>query len=479
MPDYVSILRRSFAALPEPNAASRAAIYERARSALSRQLHSVDPPLTEDEIALQEQQLESAISELEDEYAAFPEYEPEYEDEPHEASSGHDHREGDHDDGHGGHGHYDEQHGADYQGADYREDEHHPESDPEAPSPVARGREKNPAEPGAARFQMEPRSTERRNNGPTAKQLRAPTRSRTPAIAIAGVVLAVVIVGGVAYAKRDALGSMFGGGSGHPTQTASNDAAPDRSAQNSAQSSAQPPAPVEKNTERLPSDSGPTAAATAPAGTDADTPPNGAAVPAAPDAAANPDNVNPPANAPAAGESLVAQRAIYYQQGLNGAPGKANQGAIAWSQIQSKDGQPAIQGVVTLPDQNVTVTLTITRNTDQGLPASHMVEIAFSGSGQLASSGVDKVPALVLKPSEQARGTPLAGVPMTVTDRLFWVALSDQQDNITRNLSALRTASWFDMPILFKDGTRALITFEKGIPGDKIFQNVIDSWTKS
>jgi hypothetical protein len=33
------------------------------------------------------------------------------------------------------------------------------------------------------------------------------------------------------------------------------------------------------------------------------------------------------------------------------------------------------------------------------------------------------------------------------------------------------------VPILYSDQTRALITFEKGIPGDKVFESVMATWT--
>ncbi len=50
---------------------------------------------------------------------------------------------------------------------------------------------------------------------------------------------------------------------------------------------------------------------------------------------------------------------------------------------------------------------------------------------------------------------------------------------MTRNVQLLREGSWFDIPILFSDQTRALLTFEKGIPGDKVFETVMASWTPS
>jgi hypothetical protein len=89
------------------------------------------------------------------------------------------------------------------------------------------------------------------------------------------------------------------------------------------------------------------------------------------------------------------------------------------------------------------------------------------------------VPALVLKQTEQARGQPLAGAAVPVTNELFWIALSNDEDEVARNVQLLREGSWFDIPILFADQTRALITFEKGIPGDKVFETVMASWTPS
>ena len=123
----------------------------------------------------------------------------------------------------------------------------------------------------------------------------------------------------------------------------------------------------------------------------------------------------------------------------------------------------------------MTVLVTIYKNYDEALPASHLVEVQFAG--KISESPIQRVPALVLKQTEQARGQPLAGAAVPVTNELFWIALSDDQDEITRNIQLLREGSWFDIPILFGDQTRALITFEKGIPGDKVFETVMASWT--
>ncbi|HWT29627.1 MAG TPA: hypothetical protein VN240_01230, partial [Propylenella sp.] len=174
------------------------------------------------------------------------------------------------------------------------------------------------------------------------------------------------------------------------------------------------------------------------------------------------------------GQSIVAQRAIYYFQGTDNAPGRVAQGSVTWGQT-TRDGIPAVQATLRLAEQDVTTTVTIYKNNDDTLPASHLVEVQFSGT--LGPMPIQRVPALVLKQTEQARGQPLTGAAVPVTNELFWIALSDDPEQIAKNLRLLREGSWFDIPILFNDGTRALLTFEKGIPGDKVFETVMSSWT--
>jgi hypothetical protein len=146
---------------------------------------------------------------------------------------------------------------------------------------------------------------------------------------------------------------------------------------------------------------------------------------------------------------------------------------VTWAQT-TRDSGPAIQATLKLAEQEVTTTVTIYKNNDPSLPASHLVEVQFSG--QIGPTPVQRVPALVIKQTEQARGQPLTGAAVPVTNELFWIALSDDQEEVTRNLQLLREGSWFDIPILFTDGTRALLTFEKGIPGDRVFETALAAW---
>jgi hypothetical protein len=106
-----------------------------------------------------------------------------------------------------------------------------------------------------------------------------------------------------------------------------------------------------------------------------------------------------------------------------------------------------------------------------------MVEVEFDGA--LGAEAIESVPALVPKQTEQARGEALVGVDERVDKDLFWIALSDNADDVERNMTLLREGEWFDIPILFVDQTRALLTFEKGPSGKRVFEKVMAAWTQS
>ncbi|MGQ7794179.1 hypothetical protein ACUN0C_17365 [Faunimonas sp. B44] len=493
MPDYTSILRRSLAALPDQSPETRQAVYDRARSALARQLSNLDPPLAPEHEEAQRAQLEHSIEEVEADFAAVPGGEPAgdvaYAGRPAPADPA---------GAPAAAPHVRESTAAD---AERRRGAPGQAVRPPVGTATVAAAEGTPeADARNAPIASEPAAEAAADGEPEQAAERYPERhSRAPAMIMAVLVALVLIGAGVlAYTQRDTLAALFG--SEQPATELAEGPEPEAA-----------PATGGKNSERLINGG---AGAAAPAeGEAADAPPaadpapegqgevaqvepdpaappeltpdqpvpmpdDGAPdttpVPAEPEAEAIPAPAPETAPAPAPGQSIVAQRAIFYEQGEGEQSGQAAQGQTTWEQVDRPDGLPAIRGIMRIPDRDATVTLTISKNTDQGLPASHMVEIAFEGD--LSETAIERVPALVLKPNEQARGQPLAGAAVPVTDTLFWIALSDEEEQINRNVALMRDGSWFDMPLLFTDGKRALLTFEKGIAGDRLFETVMRAW---
>jgi hypothetical protein len=69
MADYYSLLARAIAGLPQPSAATREAVYDRARAALFRQLRAIQPPMAEADIAAEGKALDEAIARVEQDVA--------------------------------------------------------------------------------------------------------------------------------------------------------------------------------------------------------------------------------------------------------------------------------------------------------------------------------------------------------------------------------------------------------------------------
>jgi hypothetical protein len=90
--------------------------------------------------------------------------------------------------------------------------------------------------------------------------------------------------------------------------------------------------------------------------------------------------------------------------------------------------------------------------------------------------GINNVPGIMVKQGEPARGAPLKGVTVKVTNNYFMVGLSSVDADMARNVQLLKERSWFDIPVVYADGKRALIAIEKGTPGDSAFSEAFAAW---
>jgi hypothetical protein len=83
---------------------------------------------------------------------------------------------------------------------------------------------------------------------------------------------------------------------------------------------------------------------------------------------------------------------------------------------------------------------------------------------------------MAMKGTEQEAGSPLIGIPAKISDGFFLIALNDTKADEDANLTLLRNQDWIDIPVVYKSGRRALLTMEKGIPGEKVFDEALKAW---
>ena len=140
---------------------------------------------------------------------------------------------------------------------------------------------------------------------------------------------------------------------------------------------------------------------------------------------------------------------------------------------------PAIRAEATIPGKDIQLRMTIRRNGDQTLPASHIIEMIFLTPEGFEGGAISNVSRIAFKETEQAPGNPLIGIPAKIADGFFLIALGDAPAEVEANTTLLRRQSWVDIPIVYQSGRRALLSLEKGIPGDRVFQDVLRAWDEA
>ncbi|MGU3361550.1 histidine kinase [Methylobacterium sp. M6A4_1b] len=507
MADYYPLLARALDAMPDRSPALRQAVYERARGALIGQLRSLDPPLSEDDIDLERNALEAAILRLERDHggaapfvAAPPAPEPEPFLPPPPANDP----------------------------VDLPEATLPPAPPPDFGVPAAAAPEPIPPEPtrpepaspepvlsvpvappipvapprgspvppgpsaaGPAPDTIPPpvRIQARKAKSPPFMAAEAPDAAGEPVpaadeagseppapdgngqrqrprievvgprdgrsrllrnVLVGSILIAVIgLIAVAAFLLRDKPADL------QPIATEQQDAAPDGA--------------DSKFADRVGGDAAPSApAAPARRSAPASTP---APIPAAPN--------------PAQPDLAVTQRAMLYEEtvggGANAAP-TTTQGRVVWrlDTVPGEQGQQletVVRASAEFPEAGLTLAMTLRRNLDATLPASHTVELVFTPSGpNAARHNVQDIGLLQGKDEEGARGSPVAGLPVRVRENLFLIGLSSLPNDVERNTDILLHKNWFDITLKFAAGPRGIVAFEKGSAGTQVLQSAFDQW---
>jgi hypothetical protein len=184
------------------------------------------------------------------------------------------------------------------------------------------------------------------------------------------------------------------------------------------------------------------------------------------------------ANAPAA---AVAQKVVLYDEDPNDPQGKRYVGSALWRTETVSPGvglapELAVRADIEIPERKLRMTWSLRRNTDKALPASHTIEIMFTLPADFPEGGIGNVPGVLMKQNEQARGVPLAGLAVKVTNGYFLIGLSAVEADLQRNIQLLKERDWFDIPVVYASGKRAILAMEKGTPGARAFEEAFRVW---
>jgi hypothetical protein len=177
----------------------------------------------------------------------------------------------------------------------------------------------------------------------------------------------------------------------------------------------------------------------------------------------------------------IGQKAYLYEEGAAGSGATRDDAAVVWTleQLSPADGfppEPVIKGKVEVPGRGLVMDITIKRNVDEALPASHIIELYFEAPPDFSGGNIENVARFVMKASEQARGEGLVAVPAKIDTGYFLIALNNLEQAMATNKRLLVESSWIDIPLGYTTKRRALVTLEKGAIGDKVFKEAFAAW---
>ncbi|PZR95380.1 MAG: histidine kinase [Stutzerimonas stutzeri] len=191
---------------------------------------------------------------------------------------------------------------------------------------------------------------------------------------------------------------------------------------------------------------------------------------------------NQQAGSSAGTDITVAQRAILYIE-VPDAPQQPRtvQGRVLWrlDSDSAGPGRPVetiVRATIEIADAGLSLDFTIRRNTDTAFPASHIIGMRFTTTGEAASDTIREVGVPQFKLEEGERGAPLSAIASALGENLFVAALSNVPVEAERNLDLLRNRNWLDVPVRFASGRRGIITFEKGNAGSQTIGDALNRW---
>jgi hypothetical protein len=159
---------------------------------------------------------------------------------------------------------------------------------------------------------------------------------------------------------------------------------------------------------------------------------------------------------------------------------KVFRGTVVWriESVSSGPDEPlrtAVGAEIDIPEEKLRSTVTLQKNFDSTLPASHTVKLLFAVPPDSSLGNIKGVTALQMRREDTPTGEALKGVTVPIMENSYLIGLT-RGDAEASNLDLLRSREWLDVPMVLANGRAAKLTFEKGVSGQRAFDDAMASW---
>ncbi len=154
-------------------------------------------------------------------------------------------------------------------------------------------------------------------------------------------------------------------------------------------------------------------------------------------------------------------------------------GSTTWSLIPPVPNQPAtvaVKAEADIPDLKMHATMTLRKNTDPTLQATHTIDLKFAFADGAPITGFKDVGLPQMRKEDSTAAEALTSVKVKISDTYFLIALAKGEADTARNLDLMKTRSWFDFPLLLNDDRIAKIVFQKSPEGQAMLDKAFEAW---
>ena len=195
--------------------------------------------------------------------------------------------------------------------------------------------------------------------------------------------------------------------------------------------------------------------------------------------AATPAPETPSASAPAAPAPSAGRAAMLVASADNPQKPAVSLGSTTWSLIPPAPNQPAtvaVKAEADIPDLKMHATMTLRKNTDPTLQATHTIDLKFSFAEGAPITGFKDVGLPQMRKEDSTAAEALTSVKVKISDTYFLIALAKGESDTARNLDLMQTRSWFDFPLLLNDDRIAKVVFQKSPEGQAMLEKAFEAW---
>ncbi len=155
-------------------------------------------------------------------------------------------------------------------------------------------------------------------------------------------------------------------------------------------------------------------------------------------------------------------------------------GTVVWrvDNVSTGPDEPlrsAVRAEIDIPEEKLQLAMTVQKNFDGTLPASHTIKLMFAVPQDSPLGNLKQISVLQMRREDSATGEPLKGITVPVMENSFLIGLARGNAEAS-NLDLLRSRQWLDVPMVLANGHIAKLTFEKGPSGQRALDDAMASW---